>query len=71
MYSLKPNNQMKVAQSCPIFVTLWTVGLQARILEWVAVPFSSGSQRNIKNSWKTKAAKVGGRMQLEQGDKRI
>ena len=34
---------MKVTQSCPILLTPWTVVhgiLQARILEWVAFPFS-------------------------------
>ena len=42
----------KLLQLCQLFVTLWTVAhqaplfmgiLQARILEWVAMPFSRGS----------------------------
>ena len=42
------------AQSCPIFATSWTAAcqaplslgfFQARILEWVAIPFSRGSSR--------------------------
>ena len=43
-----------VAQSCPTFATPWTIAhqaplsmeiLQARILEWVAMPFSRGSSQ--------------------------
>ena len=41
----------KLLQLCPIFVTLWTVArrapvsgvLQAKIREWVAIPFSRRS----------------------------
>ena len=42
-------SQVKVAQSCPALCKPmdYTVGgiLQARILEWVAVPFSRGSSQ--------------------------
>ena len=42
-----------VTQSCPLLGTLWTVACQAplcrisqaRILEWIAIPFSRGSSR--------------------------
>ena len=38
--------KVKVAQSCLwLFVTPWTGILQARILEWVGVPFSRGSSK--------------------------
>ena len=33
----------KSFQSCPILSCPWTIALQARILEWLAVPFSRGS----------------------------
>ena len=52
-HSIRAENQVcLVAQSCPTFVTPWTVArqaplsmgiLQARILEWVAMPSSRGS----------------------------
>jgi len=43
--------EVLVVQSCPVFVTPWTVAcqallsmgfIQARLLEWVAIPFSKG-----------------------------
>ena len=39
--------KMKIAQSCQLFANPWTVHgiLQARILEWVAFPFSRGSSQ--------------------------
>ena len=40
--------EVKVAQSCPTLCDQWTVVhgiLQARILEWVAFPFSRGSSQ--------------------------
>ena len=39
--------KLKVAHSCLIFATPWAVHgiLQARILEWVAFPFSKGSSQ--------------------------
>ena len=43
-------SEAKVTQLCPTFVTPWTIHtvhgiLQARILEWVAFPFSRGSSQ--------------------------
>ena len=49
---LQPKVKVLVAQSCPTLLTPWIVALQAplfhgnfqaRILEWVAIPFSRGS----------------------------
>ena len=40
--------KVKVAQSRPTLATLWIIVhglLQARILEWVAFPFSRGSSQ--------------------------
>ena len=35
--------KVKVTQSCGLFATPWTI--QARILDWVAFPFSRGSSQ--------------------------
>ena len=44
--------KVKVAQLCPSLCDPWTVHgiLQARILEWVALPFSRGSSRPTQES---------------------
>ena len=45
--------QVKVAQSCPTLCDPYTVHgiLQARILEWVAVPFSRASSQRRNRTW--------------------
>ena len=55
---------MKVAQSCPNSLRPHTVhgSLQARILEWVTFPFSSGSSqpRNQSPALQVDSAGLGG-----------
>ena len=54
--------KVKVAQLCPTlcdFMDYTVYGiLQARILEWVALPFSSGSSRPRNRTWVQSALKV-------------
>ena len=57
-----PLSWHKVAQSCPTLWTPWTYTvngiLQARILEWVAIPFSRGSSQ--PRDW-TQVSHIAGR----------
>ena len=51
---------LKVPQSCPTLGDPWTVHgiLQARALEWVAFPFSSGSPQPMDQ---TQVSRIAGR----------
>ena len=53
--------KLKVAESCLTFVTPWNTVhgiLQAKILEWVAFPFSSGSSQSRDQ---TQVSRIAGR----------
>ena len=69
-------NTVKVTQSCPTLCNPmdYTVHgiLQARILEWIAIPFSRGSLvaqlvKNLPAMWETWVLSLGWEDPLEKG----